>query len=159
MQLEPGQTQPTPSQGLQIWSVFIQQLTQTCWWELILEEYLTPLSAPPCSHPLPQWVRGVGCWCSEQALGYHPTLFCQCACSGLFSWQTSNFDLSSRRPFSQCNSLSLCFNMLYFNYVTYKECKLLTYNLFVCSACALSLSLSSISELPRAGQSSVVVWK
>lgn len=51
--------------------------------------------------------------------------FCQCACSGLFSWQPSNFDPSSRRHFSQCDSLSLFFNMLYFNYATYKECKLL----------------------------------
>lgn len=84
MQLEPGQTQPTPSRGLQFWSIFIQQLTQTCWWELILEAYLTPLSAPPCCHPLPQWMRGVGCWCSEQHLDIFPLFFANVLARGCF---------------------------------------------------------------------------
>lgn len=84
MQLEPGQAQPTPSWGLQSWNIFIQQLTQTRGWELISEEYLAPLSAAPGFHPLPQWMRVAGCWCSEQALGYLPILFANVPARGCF---------------------------------------------------------------------------
>lgn len=87
MQLEPGQTQLTPSLGLRIWNIFAQQFIQTRWWELTVDEHLTPLSAAPCCRPLAPQVRGVGCWCSGQALGHLPALLCQCARSGVFSWQ------------------------------------------------------------------------
>lgn len=54
----------------------------------------------------------------------------------------SNLNLSSRWCFRCCNSLSLFFNLLYFNYATYKECRLLVYNLLVCSPFAVPYVLS-----------------
>lgn len=160
MQLESGQTQHIPSLGLWIWNIF----TQTCQWELTTDLHLTPVSTPLLLSPHPtremRWVLMF--WVGTQMLS-QPVLPTELFGSiFLTAFHPSNLDLSSRLSFRQRNSLSLSLNLLYFNYTTYIEIRLLTQNcLFVLLYLfpVLSSFLSLSSEPPGPEQSSVVVWK
>lgn len=79
-----------------------------------------------------------GTWTSSRSL----LPMCSFGFVFLTALHPSDLDLPSRWPFRWCNSLSLSFDLLYFSYATYKECRLLTYNLLVCSPFAIPCAAS-----------------